>query len=107
MMGVAQGPLLTMHGISKRFGAVVASLGMVMNPQIVVVGGELAESGEVLLGPMRTAILRRMVVNQIAPIEVVPAVLGVRAEVMGALLLALQAAEVPVMTEAEGEESAS
>ena len=90
-----------------QIGAVVASLGMVMNPQMVVVGGELAESGEVLLGPMRTAITRRMVVNQIAPVEVVPAVLGTRAEVMGALLLALQAAEVPVMSDAEGEESAS
>jgi predicted NBD/HSP70 family sugar kinase len=85
-----------------QIGAVVASLGMVMNPQIVVVGGELADSGEILLGPMRTAITRRMVVNRIAPVDVVPAVLGPRAEVMGALLLALQAADVPLVIDSIG-----
>ena len=90
-----------------QIGAVVANLCMVMNPEVVVVGGELAESGEVFLGPMRTAITRRMVVNRIAPLEVVPAALGTRAEVMGALLLALQAAEVPAMGEPDSEESAS
>lgn len=84
-----------------QIGAAVAGLGMVMNPQIVVVGGELAETGELLLGPMRDAIERRMVVNQIAPVEVVPAALGSRAEVMGALLLALQSADVSLRPDDE------
>jgi len=86
-----------------QIGAVVAGLGMAVNPQVVIVGGELAETGEVLLGPMREAISRRVLINQIAPLEVVPAALGSRAEVMGALLLALQTADVPVRVDIEEE----
>ena len=99
-----QGCTRLLADAGAQIGAVVASLGMVMNPQIVVVGGELADSGEILLGPMRTAITRRMVVNRIAPVDVVPAVLGPRAEVMGALLLALQAADVPLVIDSNGGE---
>jgi predicted NBD/HSP70 family sugar kinase len=75
-------------------GAVVASLAMAVNPQCVVVGGELAETGEVLIGAMRRAIRQRVLLNQIAPLEVIPSEFGVRAEVMGALLLALQSTDV-------------
>lgn len=75
-------------------GSVVAGLGVAVNPECVVVGGELAESGEILLEPMRSEMRRRVLLNQIAPIEVVPAALGQRAEVMGALVLALQSTDV-------------
>ncbi|GIG30313.1 ROK family transcriptional regulator [Cellulomonas marina] len=75
-------------------GYVVASLAMAVNPQCIVVGGELAETGEVLIGPMRDAIRQRVLLNQIAPLEVVPAQLGPRSEVMGALLLVLQSTDV-------------
>jgi predicted NBD/HSP70 family sugar kinase len=71
-------------------GAVVAGLAIAVNPQCVVVGGELAETGEILLGPMREAIRRRVPLNHLAPLEVVAAELGPRAEVMGALLLVLE-----------------
>jgi len=80
-------------------GAVVAGLGMAVNPQCVVVGGELAETGELLLGPLREAIRRRVLLNQIAPLEVVPAELGARAEVMGAIQLVLQSADVPIWSD--------
>jgi predicted NBD/HSP70 family sugar kinase len=89
------------HGCSRvvsdagaTIGSVVASLAMAVNPQCIVVGGELAETGEVLIGPMREAIRQRVLLNQIAPLEIVPAELGGRSEVMGALLLALQSTDV-------------
>jgi predicted NBD/HSP70 family sugar kinase len=75
-------------------GQVVAGLTTVLNPQCVVVGGELAETGDVLLGPLREAVLRRALVNRVAPVEVVPTELGGRAELTGALLLALQSTDV-------------
>ncbi len=75
-------------------GSVVASLAMAVNPQCVVVGGELAETGEVLIGPLRNAIRQRVLLNQIAPLEVLPGELGVRSEVTGALLLVLQSTDV-------------
>ncbi|MBO1752107.1 ROK family protein [Actinotalea sp. BY-33] len=71
-------------------GGVVAALAISVNPQCVVVGGELAETGETLLAPLREAIRRRVPLNHIAPLEVVGAELGARAEVMGAVLLALE-----------------
>jgi predicted NBD/HSP70 family sugar kinase len=74
-------------------GAVVAGLAMAVNPQCVVVGGELAETGELLLGPLREAIRHRVLLNQIAPLEVVPAELGQRAEVIGGLELVLQSTD--------------
>jgi predicted NBD/HSP70 family sugar kinase len=90
-----------------QIGSVLAVVAMVVNPQVMIVGGELAETGEILLGPLRERVGRRVVANRVAPLEVVPAVLGSRAEVMGALLLALQATEVPatLLLEAEVEVS--
>lgn len=77
-----------------QIGAVVASLGMAVNPQCIVVGGELAETGEALLGPLREAVRRRVLLNQIAPLEVVPAQLGQQAEVLGAIVLAVESSAV-------------
>jgi predicted NBD/HSP70 family sugar kinase len=75
-------------------GAVVANLATVLSPQCVVVGGELAETGETFLGPVREAVRRRTLLNQPAPLEVVRAELGTRAELMGAIVLALQSTDV-------------
>jgi predicted NBD/HSP70 family sugar kinase/DNA-binding XRE family transcriptional regulator len=75
-------------------GGVVAGLAVAVNPQCVVVGGELAETGELLLGPLREAVLRRVLPNRIAPLDVVPGTLGPRAEVVGAMVLALQSTDL-------------
>jgi predicted NBD/HSP70 family sugar kinase len=77
-------------------GSVVSGLAVAVNPQCIVVGGDLAETGEILIGPMRDAIHRRVLLNQIAPLEVVPAELGQGAEVHGALTMVLQATEFDV-----------
>ncbi|PZR54967.1 ROK family transcriptional regulator [Xylanimonas oleitrophica] len=75
-------------------GAVVANLATVLSPQCVVVGGELAETGEIFLGPVREAVRRRTLLSQFVPLEVVSATLGTQAELMGAILLALQSTDV-------------
>jgi predicted NBD/HSP70 family sugar kinase len=98
-----QGCARVVADAGAQIGAIVAGLGQAVNPEVVVVGGELAETGELLLGPMREAISRRVPLNQIAPLEVLSATLGSRAEVMGALLLALQAADVAIRPDAEDE----
>jgi predicted NBD/HSP70 family sugar kinase len=77
-------------------GMVVAGLAVAVNPQVIVVGGELAETGDLLLRPLREAVRRNVLLNQIAPLEVVPAALGSRAEVIGALVLALQSTALPL-----------
>lgn len=70
-------------------GAAVATLAVTVNPECVVVGGELAGTGEVLLGPIREAIRQRIMLTGTAAPEVVPAELGQEAELTGALALAL------------------
>lgn len=75
-------------------GAVLASTCQTLNPQIIVVGGELAETGETLLDPMRRALRRGMLPNLIAPVDVVRAQLGQQAEVRGALATVLANTDV-------------
>jgi predicted NBD/HSP70 family sugar kinase len=84
-------------------GAALATLALTVNPECVVVGGELAETDELLLGPIREAIRQRNTLTRIAPLTVVPAELGQAAEVTGALMLAL--AETDVTPRISGRES--
>ena len=83
----------------STIGEVVSGLAIAVNPQCIVVGGELAETGELLLGPLREAIRQRVLLNQIAPLEVVPAELGQRAEVIGALELVLRSTDFVVRSD--------
>jgi predicted NBD/HSP70 family sugar kinase len=83
----------------STIGEVVSGLAMAVNPECIVVGGELAETGELLLGPLREAIRHRVLLNQIAPLEVVPAQLGQRAEVIGALELVLRSTDFVVRSD--------
>ncbi|NUT37990.1 MAG: ROK family protein [Hamadaea sp.] len=62
------------------------------DPTLVIVGGGLAEAGEQLLGPLRTA-LRQRIAFFTEP-RIVPARLGDEAGCLGAALLALMAAEL-------------
>ncbi|MFC8598041.1 MULTISPECIES: ROK family transcriptional regulator [unclassified Isoptericola] len=75
-------------------GGVVAGLATALNPERVVVGGVLAQTGEIFLRPLREALRRRTMLNQVTPLEVVPAALGPRAELEGTLALALQSTDL-------------
>ncbi|MCA5892544.1 ROK family transcriptional regulator [Isoptericola sp. NEAU-Y5] len=75
-------------------GGVVASLATAFNPEIVVVGGALAQTGDVFLSPLREALRRRTLLAAITPLDVVPAGLGTRSELEGALALALAHTDV-------------
>lgn len=64
-------------------GQVLANLCNLLNPERIVVGGELSRAGEVLLVPMREAI-RGRALSLVREVDVVPAGLGLGARV-GAL----------------------
>ncbi len=63
-----------------------------LDPELIVIGGGLAEAGEALLRPLRAALGRRLTF-QVAP-PIVPASLGDEAGCLGAGLLAWDAAGV-------------
>ncbi len=64
-------------------GLAVGQLCNVLNPETVVVGGQLAEAGEILLGPVRKAVERMGTPSTVGQVEVVPGMLGSRAETLG------------------------
>jgi predicted NBD/HSP70 family sugar kinase len=71
----------------EAVGRALAALVNALNPELVVVGGELARAGDVLLDPIRAAIDRHSVGAASAGIRVMAGTLGDRAEVLGAAAL--------------------
>lgn len=72
----------------RAIGRVLADLCNVLNPQRIVVGGSMGHSGA-LLGGIREAVDRFAQPNAADAVSVVPGELGERAEVMGAIAVAL------------------
>ncbi len=63
---------------------------------MVVVGGELSQAGELLLGPLRESVMRSAVPMATGGLDVVAGTLGERANVLGALALAIAQSEQAV-----------
>jgi predicted NBD/HSP70 family sugar kinase len=78
-------------------GHAVANLCNLFNPERIVVGGSLGAAGEVLLGPLREAVRRRVIPSAVEDVEIVPGVLGDRAELLGAVALVLKEKEQGVL----------
>jgi predicted NBD/HSP70 family sugar kinase len=70
-------------------GRAVAALCNLINPDRVIVGGELSVAGDLLLDPIREAVGRYALPTAAVHVQVVTGVLGERAEVLGALALTL------------------
>ena len=75
--------------VGRHIGMGVASLCNILNPSRVVLGGDLAEAGELVLGPIRESVSRYAIPSAAQRLSVVPGALGARAEVLGALALVL------------------
>ena len=107
-LGPAQGHRLTIADVVARAGAgdagcrrVIADAGRavgtavaatvnLLNPQRIVVGGDLAAAGALLLDPLRDALDLAAIRSAAAEAEVVEGALGDRAEVLGAVALVLR-----------------
>ncbi|QPP10449.1 ROK family transcriptional regulator [Streptomyces bathyalis] len=75
--------------LGRHIGSGVANLCNLLNPSRVVLGGDLAEAGDVVLGPVRDSVARYAIPSAARQLTVVPGTLGGRAEVLGALALVL------------------
>jgi len=74
----------------RHIGIAAASLCNLFDPELLVIGGELAQAGEILLAPMRHALERSALAGEFGVPEIVQGDLGDRAEVLGCLALAIQ-----------------
>jgi predicted NBD/HSP70 family sugar kinase len=72
----------------RHIGVAAASLCNLFDPERLVIGGELAQAGEILLAPLRHALERSVLAGLGGIPDVVQGELGDRAELMGCLALA-------------------
>jgi predicted NBD/HSP70 family sugar kinase len=76
-----------------HLGWALASLVNLLNPSMVILGGEMVRAGDLLLDPTRTG-LRRHALDTVAQTPVVASELGGRASLVGAVLLAAESTEL-------------
>ncbi len=80
--------------VSRRLGEGIAGLVNILDPEAVVVGGGVAEVGDLLLGPARSAFLASVEAPDHRPeVPLLPAALGSDAGAVGAAALALELGE--------------
>jgi predicted NBD/HSP70 family sugar kinase/biotin operon repressor len=77
-------------------GRAVADLCNYLNPDLVVVGGDLSAAGDLVLEPMREAVRRFAIPAAADDVQIVAGTLGARAELLGALALAGHESEDPL-----------
>jgi predicted NBD/HSP70 family sugar kinase len=78
-----------MEDAGDAVGRALAMAVSIFNPELVVIGGDLADVGDALLEPIRRAIRRDCMSAQAAALQVVPGALGGSAGVRGAAALVL------------------
>ena len=76
----------------RHIGSAAATLFNLFNPDRIAVGGSLGAAGDLLIEPMREAAQLRAIPSAAGDAEIVPAQLGERAELLGALGLVLDKA---------------
>nr|WP_206441113.1 ROK family transcriptional regulator [Streptomyces boncukensis] len=88
--------------IGRHIGSGVASLCNLLNPSRVVLGGPLAEAGDLALDPVRDSVTRYAIPSAARQLRVEPGELGSRAEVLGALALVLNEMGDAMLLDAAG-----
>ena len=77
---------------TEHLGRAVASMMNLMNPSLVIVGGDLARLGDLLLGPLREHVRNRTLVSSLAAAEIRISELGPLSVAIGAATLVLKTA---------------
>ena len=72
------------HG-GRALGSVLATVLNVLNPELVVIGGDLAPVGDLVVEAVERSISREALPESAASARVVPGVLGPRTQLLGAL----------------------
>ncbi len=84
-----RGAVRALGDAGEAVGQTLAMTVMTLNPKLVVVGGELAAVGDVLLDPIRRALQRNSVSSQHRELQIMVSALGDSASARGAAALVL------------------
>ena len=87
-------------------GGVVAWLVNLFSPEMVVIGGDLGEAGDLLLDSLREAVRRDALPAAASELKIVAGELGERANLLGALALVLMQSEHEVAARVAGSAAA-
>jgi len=71
-------------------GAALSGAVNLLNPKLIIVGGGVAQAGELIFGPMRRTLAERAINREIQKVRVVPTLLGEDAGLIGAASLILK-----------------
>lgn len=71
-------------------GRALANLCNLFNPELIIIGGELAQAGELFLEPIRESVQRHAIPSATADLTISVSALGARASLLGAIALALE-----------------
>lgn len=77
---------------AESLGIAVAGLLNVLNPSLVVIGGDLARLGPLLVDPLQAAIAERTLINSMQAVEIRTSELGPQSIAVGAATMLLDAA---------------
>jgi predicted NBD/HSP70 family sugar kinase len=77
----------------REIGVAAAGLCNLINPSLVIVGGEMSAAGEAITEPIAESIGRWAIPSAAEEVSVVTGVLGERAELLGALALVLHSSD--------------
>ncbi|HEX3959249.1 MAG TPA: ROK family transcriptional regulator [Trebonia sp.] len=84
LAGNNAGALRVIEDAGEAIGHALAALVTLLNPQMIVIGGDLAVAGDRLAGPIRRTIARYAVPSAVPQVTIVTGELGSSAEVRGA-----------------------
>ncbi|MFC3893020.1 ROK family transcriptional regulator [Lentzea rhizosphaerae] len=84
-----RGAIRAMEDAGDAVGRALAQAVTIVNPELVVIGGELAAAGDVLVAPIHRAVQRNAMSWHTSDLRVVPGALGDSAGVRGAAALVL------------------
>jgi glucokinase len=82
------------RSLGRHLGIGMVSLVNVFNPEVIVVGGGLVATGDLLLAPARAVVAERALVPARDQVRIVPARFGDESGMLGAAAMAFEAAEL-------------
>ena len=88
-MGGDPGCTRAIADAGRHIGVAAANLSNLVDPERLIVGGELSRAGEILLGPIRHAMERSVIVDELSMPDIVQGQFGVRAATLGAVAYAI------------------
>jgi predicted NBD/HSP70 family sugar kinase len=90
----------------RHIGTAVGNVCNTVSPACIVIGGELADAGDLLLDPIRAAARAHAIRPAVDKLTIVRAALGDRAEVLGAIAVVLHTNPMPTRSTSFGSHEA-